>query len=303
MDLNEIAVFAKVVEAGSFRAAALALRMPKSTVSRKVADLEERLRARLLQRTTRTLSLTDAGRIFYDYSARIVSDARSAERAVSALEATPRGLLRVTAGVNTSYLSPLLRDYLERYADVRLELYCTDRLVDLVEERFDVGIRAGKLPDSTLLAKSLGSIAWYLVAAPTYLKKRGRPRWPEDMKRHDWLSFGAGSDRATLELTRGADSTRLELWARLAVNDMDILHASTVGALGIALLPAYQCTLDLQQARLERVLPDFTAPSTPIHVVYPSAQHLSPTVKTFVSHLETRMTPPPWEVESTETAT
>src|ERR1051325_2133361 len=140
MDLNEIAVFARVVQTGSFRAAAAALGMPKSTVSRKVSELERRLGARLLQRTTRKLSLTDAGRIFYDHSARIVAEVESAERAVVNLEQTPRGLLRVTAGTNATYLGPIVRSYLERCPEVRVELFCTGRLVDLVEERFDVGI-------------------------------------------------------------------------------------------------------------------------------------------------------------------
>src|ERR1700704_2820124 len=136
MDLNEILVFARVVQAGSFTKAAAQLGMPKSTVSRKVSELEERLKARLLQRTTRKLSLTDAGRIYYDYCARIVSEVEDAERAVTSLQDKPRGVLRVTAPVNMAFVGPIIADYLKRYSEVRLELYCTDRLVDLVEERF-----------------------------------------------------------------------------------------------------------------------------------------------------------------------
>src|SRR5262245_27738901 len=187
MDLNEIAVFARVVQAGSFTAAAKALGMPKSTVSRKVSELEERLGSRLLQRTTRKLSLTDVGRTYYDYSARIVGEVEDAERAVSDLQSTPRGLLRVTAPVNFAFLNPIAADYLRRYADVRLDLFCTGRSVDLVEERFDVGIRAGALVDSTLIARSLGTVRWFLVATPGYFRKRGRPRSPEDLTKHDSL--------------------------------------------------------------------------------------------------------------------
>src|SRR5688572_9690991 len=161
MDLNEILVFARVVHAGSFTAAAVELGMPKSTVSRKVSELEERLKARLLQRTTRKLSLTDAGRIYYDYSARIVSELEDAERAMSALQGVPRGLLRVTAPLNTGFLAPIVSDFLKRYPEVELELFSTGRTVDLVEERFDVGIRAGTLADSTLIASSLGNVAWF----------------------------------------------------------------------------------------------------------------------------------------------
>src|SRR5262245_29015025 len=141
MDLSEMLVFARVVRAGSFTAAARELGMPKSTVSRKVSELEERLRSRLLQRTTRKLSLTDVGRTYYEYCARIAAEVEDAERAVSSLQEAPRGLLRVTAGINSAYLGPIVGDFLRRYPEVRLELYCTGRAVDLVEERFDVGIR------------------------------------------------------------------------------------------------------------------------------------------------------------------
>src|SRR5882724_3956978 len=141
MDLNEMLVFARVVQTGSFTAAAAMLGMPKSTVSRKVSDLEERLDARLLQRTTRKLSLTDAGRTYYDYCLRIAGEVEDAERAVSSLQETPRGLLRVTAPVNMRFLGPIISEYLKKNPDVRLELVCTARTVDLVEERFDLAIR------------------------------------------------------------------------------------------------------------------------------------------------------------------
>ena len=176
MDLNEMLVFARVVQAGSFTTAAAELGMPKSTVSRKVSELEERLSAQLLRRTTRKLSLTDAGRIYYDYCARIVGEIEDADRAVSRLQEKPRGLLRVTAPVNAAFLGAIVSDYLKRYPEVRLDLLCTGRAVDLVEERFDLGIRAGALADSMLIARSLGSASWLLVATPAYLRRHKRPR-------------------------------------------------------------------------------------------------------------------------------
>ena len=168
MDLNEIAVFAQVVQAGSFTAAARALRMPKSTVSRKVLELEQRLGARLLQRTTRKLSLTDVGRTYFGYAARAVAELEEAERAVRDLESAPRGLLRVTAPVNFGFLGPLVAASLLRHPDVQIELMCTDRVVDMVEERVDVGIRVGPLADSSLVTRSLGSArraCWSRAAA------------------------------------------------------------------------------------------------------------------------------------------
>lgn len=295
MDLNDIVVFARVVQAGSFIAASKALGMPKSTVSRKIADLEERLDTRLLQRTTRKLSLTDAGRLFYDHSARIATELENAELAVTSLKETPRGLLRVTTGPNASYLGPIIRDYLTRYPDVRLELVATTRAVDLVEERFDVGIRAGRLPDSSLIARSLGLATWFLVATPAYLKRRGRPPNPADLAKQDIVHF-LGGDRVTLNLQRGDEEATVAVTPRLVVSELDMLRPAVLGGVGIALLPAYLCVDDLRAKRLERVLREWQAPSTPIHIVYPSTRHVSPTVKSFIDHVMEQMTPPPWQI-------
>ena len=294
MDLNEMLVFARVVQAGSFTTAAAGLGMPKSTVSRKVAELEERLNARLLNRTTRKLSLTDVGRTYYDYSARIVGEVEDAERAVSTLQEAPRGLLRVTAPLNMSFLAPIVSDYLARYREVQLEFFATTRRVDLVEERFDIGIRAGALADSTLIARSLGAAAWFLVATPTYLKKRGRPKSPDDLKRHGCLLFGTAA--SALRLERGDEHAQVSLTSRLLSNDSDVLYAAATAGVGIALLPAFRCVEELRARRFERVLPGWTAPATPVHIVYPSGRHISPKVKSFADFVQERMTPPPWEL-------
>ncbi len=296
MDLNEIAVFTRVVQAGSFSAAARALGMPKSTVSRKVSDLEERLNARLLQRTTRKLSLTDAGRTYFDYGVRIVNEIEAAESAVGSLQDTPRGLLRVTAGLNATWLGDIMADFMKRYPEVQLEVLCTGRAVDLVEERFDIGIRAGVLADSSLIARSLGTVTWFFVATAGYLKKRRRPRTPEDLVEHDCLLFGAGSTTVHLRLEGGDAPVDVAVRARMLVSDMDIIHSAAIAGVGIALLPAFRCVEDLRAHRFERVLRDWSAPSTPVHVVYPTARLLSAKVKAFVEHLQKRMTPPPWEI-------
>jgi DNA-binding transcriptional LysR family regulator len=296
MDLNEMLVFVRVVQAGSFTAAAKALAMPKSTVSRKVSELEGRLGSRLLQRTTRKLSLTDVGRTYYDHSSRIVGEIEDAERAVSSLQETPRGPLRVTAPVGSGYLGPIVSEYLKRYPDVELELFCTGRMVDLIEERFDVGMRAGPLADSTLIAKGLGSVRWFVVATPGYLKKRGRPRSPDDLKKHACLLFGAGQGGASVRLENAGKSAHIAVSARVLVNDIDIVYAAATAGLGIAVLPSFRCVDDLREHRLECVLRPWDVPSTPFHVVYPSTRHVSPKVKTFVEHLVERMTPPPWEL-------
>jgi DNA-binding transcriptional LysR family regulator len=296
VDLNEIVVFARVVQAGSFTAAAAQLGMPKSTVSRKVSELEERLGSRLLQRTTRALSLTDVGRTYYDYCARIVGEVEEAERAVSSLQGTPRGLLRMTAPVNVSFLGPIVSEFLGRYPEVQIELFCTQRSVDLIEERYDLGIRAGALADSTLIARSLGIVRWFVVATPAYLEKRGRPSSPEQLKEHDCVLFGAGAAGTVVTLEREDTSVQVSVSPRLFVSELDVLRTAVLAGLGIGVLPAFQCVPDLQARRLERVLRDWDVPATPVHVVYPSTRHLSPKVKTFIDHLQDRMTPSPWEL-------
>jgi DNA-binding transcriptional LysR family regulator len=296
MDLNEMLVFARVALTGSFTTAAADLGMPKSTVSRKVTELEARLKARLLNRTTRKVSLTDVGRTYYDYCARIAVEIEDAERAVSNLQEIPRGVLRVTTGPNVAFLSPILNDYMQRYPEVRVEVFCTGRAVDLIEERFDVAIRAGALGDSTLIARSLGQVRWFLVGTPAYLKKQGRPQSIDDLKRHDCIMFGTTPSGAALRLQRGDQTAHVEPPARLMVNDFDLVRAAALAGLGLALLPAYLCLDDLRGKRLERVLRDWEAPSVPIHIVYPSARYISPKVKTFVDHLQQRTTPSPWEV-------
>jgi DNA-binding transcriptional LysR family regulator len=295
MDLNEVLVFVRVAQAGSFTAAATQLGIPKSTVSRRVAKLEERLKSRLLQRTTRQLSLTTDGRAYYEHCARIVEELEEAERALSGLQGTARGTLRVTAGVNCGPLGPVFLDYLKLHPEVQLELLCTGRAVDLVEERFDLAIRAGELKDSTYVARSLGRVEFWIVAAPAYLKKRGRPRSPQDLRAHDVLLFSIGLDGPVVRLENDDRTENVAVSPRMVASDNDVLLTVSAGGLGIALLPAFLCAADVRAHRLERVLPDWSGPSIPMHAVYPSRRHVSPKVKSLVDHLHERLTPLPWE--------
>ena len=292
-DLNTLHVFAKVVQTGSFTGAARALGMPKSTVSQRVSELEERLGVRLLQRTTRRLSLTDAGRLYHDHCIGIIAAVEDAERAVTSLQETPRGLLRVTVPASSQFLGPILADFRARYGGVQLDVVCTDRLVNLVEESFDVAIRAGVLSDSTLMARNLGTLPYILVASRRYLEKRGRPRSPDSLAKHDCLVFGVGPHPKVWCLTQGDETHEVSLTPALSVNDLDILYDAVIGGGGVTMLPAYRCVHDLRARRLERVLPDWDGPAAPIHAVYPSGRHLSPKVKALLEHLQ-QMTRPPW---------
>jgi DNA-binding transcriptional LysR family regulator len=285
MDLNEILVFTRVVQAGSFTAAARTLRMPKSTVSRKVSALEERIGARLLQRTTRKLGLTDAGRLYFEHAARIVAEVDEADRAVGQMQATPRGLLRVTAPLSFAMLGPIVADFLKRHPDVQLDLICTDRRLDLVEDGIDLAIRAGPLDDSSLIARSLGSIKRVLVATPAYLRRRGTPRAPADLANHACISFAAGQSPSVWKLHAGDRAIEVRISPRFAVNDLDIMRDATLAGIGIAWIAEFACAEDLRAGRLRRVLTDWCSVETPVHVIYPTARHLSPKVVAFVDLL------------------
>lgn len=282
-------LFVRVVQAGGFSAAARQLSMPKSTLSRKVSELEERLGARLLQRTTRKLGLTDAGRIYYDHAARLVADAQIAEQAVGHTQASPRGLLRVTAPLSFGMLAPIVSDFLETYPDVQVELVCADRNVDLVEENFDLAIRAGVLKDSTLVARGLGFLKRVVVASPAYCKKHGTPKTPADLEKHVCIAFGAGPTPSLWTLESGTKRVEIRITPRLTVNDLEIMRTVATRAIGIAWMPTFMCAEDLRARRLVQLMPEWCGAATPVHAVYPTARHLSPKVAAFIELLRERI--------------
>ena len=301
-DLNELLIFARVVHAGSFTGAARLLGRPKSTVSRKVSDLEERLGARLLQRTTRKLSLTDAGRRFYEHCERAVAEAEAAQRAVSEVQDQPRGNLKVTAPVGFPWLAALVTAFLRRHPEVQVELVCTDRVVDLVEEGFDVAIRAGRLADSTLVTRHLASVRRFVVASPGYLARHGTPRTPADLATHAGIVFGGGPQRNLWQLESGGESVSVLIPPRLLTNDLEMVSEAAVAGLGIALVQEDRCVEILRRKKLRQVFTRWASPQTPIQAVYPSSRHLSAKVKAFVDHARSFLTPAPWQARVTPLA-
>ncbi len=291
VELNELAIFTRVVQAGSFSAAARSLGMPKSTVSRKVSELEARVGARLLQRTTRKLGLTDAGRIYFGYSARIVAEAEEADRAIGNLKSAPCGLLRVTAPLSFAMLGPAVAAFLRRHPDVQLELVCTDRRVDLVEEGFDLAVRAGRLDDSSLVVRPLGVLRRVLAAAPGYCRRHGTAKRPEDLERHTGLVFGGGTARGAWSLQSGERKVEVRINARMTVNDFEVLGDAVRAGLGIASMPALFIEEDLRKGRLVRVVPGWRAEDVPLQALYPTSRHLSPRVAAFVAVLLEELTP------------
>ena len=286
MDLNQLVIFVEVVRAGSFTAAGRALEMPKSTVSRKVAELEARLGVQLLRRTTRQLHLTDIGSAYFERAQRVVEDARGAEGLVAELLDEPCGVLRVTAPMSFAFLGAVVSDYLRTNPAVRVDLECTDRKVDLLGEGFDVAIRAGRMTDSKLIARRLGTMPRYLVAAPSYLEGRSSPRKPQDLSAHDAVLFSGGDEGRAWTLRSGRKRVEVKVEPRLVVNDYEVLLEAVYAGAGIALLPSFQCQEALGQ-RLERVLPAWQAPDVPVHAVHYGG-HASKKVLAFLDTLQER---------------
>lgn len=271
MDLNRIAAFARVVEAGSFTAAAPALGVRKSSVSRSVAALEADLGIRLLQRTTRRLSVTDAGRAYYQRARDALAGLDEAREAVSSLGAEPRGLVRVTAPVDLAGdLAAVAARFLRAWPAVRVEALLTARYVDLVKEGFDLAVRAGPLADSSLLARKLADTDLGLFASPVYLAAAGRPRRPADLARHECVLFRAGGSTATWRLSGPGGEQEVAVRGRADTDELAFVRSMLLAGFGIGLAPVSMLAPLAATGELERVLPRWARRSAPVHVVWPS---------------------------------
>ncbi|MCA9676108.1 MAG: LysR family transcriptional regulator [Kofleriaceae bacterium] len=292
-DLNEIVVFVQVVEAGSLTAAARALRLPKSTVSRKLAQLEARLGARLLQRTTRKLGLTEAGDAYYDRVRGIVAEIDDADRAVADLQDAARGLLRVTAPIDVGgvLLGSLCAELLRDHPELQLELLLTDAVLDLVEHRIDVAIRFGPLPDSSLVARRLGPVRMVPCAAPGYLARRGRLTDPDQLADHDVVSFAPAPRMRTWSLTGKRGVVAVTPAPRLSADSLFTALAAVEAEAGIALLPDFALHEALAAGRIERVLTPWCGPISELFAVYPSSRNASRKLRMFLDTVAARLVP------------
>jgi DNA-binding transcriptional LysR family regulator len=297
--LEGVAAFARVVEAGSFSAAARRLRISKSATSAHVQRLEERLGVRLLHRTTRRISLTEAGAAYYRHCARIVAEAESAEQAARALQREPRGMLSISAPdtFGPMHVAPAIPEFLARFPDLGIDISLSPRHVDLVQEGLDLAIRIGTLKDSPLVVRRLASSRFVLCAAPAYLKKRGVPRVPDDLLRH--TCFGVSllpwGDEWPLVSAKGNDKGKDEREHRIPArgvlrsNSAHILRSAALSGLGIALLPTWAVGDDLRSAALTRILPGCEPQPSAVYAVYPSNRLMSAKVRAFVDHLARRI--------------
>mgnify|MGYP003384319808 FL=1 len=295
-DLNEIAIFVKVVDAGSFTGAAKSLGLPKSTVSRKITQLEERLGVRLLQRTTRTLSLTDTGSAYYNQCSRIIGDVEEANIAVTEMQSTPKGLLRITAPMlfGTWVLSDLVSNFLSKNPEIQVEIVLTDQSLDLIQEGIDVAFRAGVLADSSLIARSLGEISVITCASPAYIEKHGSPSHPNELKQHNIVNW-VQSDSWNFDKP---EHVSVDFKSRVKINDAQSLHKMALNGLGIARLPTFICAQDIIDKKLTPILCNWGVDAVPIHAIYPSNRHLSVKVRSFVDYVVDELRKKqPWEVD------
>jgi DNA-binding transcriptional LysR family regulator len=301
MDLNDIVVFTKVVETRSFTGAAEQLGLPKSTVSRKLAQLEERLGVRLVQRTTRKLALTEIGEAYYERCARIVADVVAAEQLVTDMQATPRGRVRVTAPIDLStwYLGAICASFMAHHPDVTVELEATDRITDLIEEGYDVAVRFGALTESTLIARRLCKIEMFLVATPAYLERRGAPAAVEDLDDHDRVLFTPNARVQGWTLVQGDASYEFGRPARFASNNVGAVRDAVLADAGISVLAEFMVAADIAAGRLVPVLPGWRGRPSDVHAVYPARQNLPPRLSLFLDHLASALDPAPWATKGT----
>ncbi len=285
-------IFARVVEAGSFSAAGRQLGVAPSSVSRQIGDLEDELGARLFHRTTRKLSLTEAGRLYYERAVRILVQVDEAKLAVSQTDGSPTGILRLAApaSVGRLHIVPALPAFQERFPAVQVVLSVTDSLVDLVDGGFDLAVRVGRQRDSSLIAKKIGSARRFVSASPTYLERAGVPKAPADLLAHNCLTFRShpGSNPWRFRGPRGTSEVRVS--GSLFVNDGDALCAAAVAGLGLILVPEWLTGIEIGRGRLREVLPEYRCVPevTPLYAVYPHQRYLPPKVRAFVDFLADR---------------
>ncbi len=281
-----------VVEESSFSAAAERLDISKALVSRQISTLEEHLGTRLLNRTTRRLSLTESGTLFYERSLQILADISEAEQEAGGMTARPRGTLKMTVPLTYAQhkLAPIFAAYREAYPDVKLDIHAGDRKLDLVEEGFDMAIRIGMLPESGLVARKLGGIRSVVCASPDYIARHGRPATPQELPQHECLAYSLtqGSEEWRLQDEHG-DTQAVRCSGEVRVNNGDLLRLAALQGAGIIFQPSFLLQDDLDAGRLIRLLPAYASAELGVYAVYPSRRHLSAKVRSFVDFVAQRL--------------
>lgn len=294
---SSVEIFVRVVATGSFTSAATALGISRSQASRGVQTLEDRLGARLLHRTTRSVALTDAGAAFYERASRLLGDLDEAEALVTNLQAEPRGTLRVSVPMSfgVRYLAPAFAAFLRGHPDLTIEASYTDRRVDLLEEGVDLAVRVGLLEDSSLIARRLAPTTRRVVASPAYLAARGTPTRPEELRDHSALLYTLQTSGPTWLFQGPEGEVGVRVTGRLVTNSGEALLEAARAGLGLAMLPDFLVADDLASGALVSVLDPWAHRGLAIWALYPPGRHLAPKVRRFVDFLAKRFeTCPPW---------
>lgn len=296
---EEMRTFIRVVEAGSMSAAADRLGIAKSAVSRRLSDLESRLGVQLLNRTTRRLNLTDSGSLFYQRCQRILADLDESEHFVLSEHTRLRGTIRIAAPLSfgIQHLSPVLDDFLKEHAELSLDLELNDRTVNLMDEGVDLGIRIGKLQDSTMMARKLSHTKLIYCASPAYLERHGEPQIPEDLKNHCGLSYSNVSEGQLWQFTNEkGQAYSVHVPFRMRANNGDVLLKAALDGLGVVATTSFICYREVEQGLLRQILSNYKSDEMGIYAIYPSQQHLPGRVRLLIDYLAARFGEEPyWE--------
>ena len=299
-----MATFVRVVETGSFARAADRLDVSVSAVSRQVAELEAQLGARLINRTTRRLSLTESGQAFFERCVQLLADLDEAEQAVSAASVVPRGTLRLTASISfgVRYLAPAIADFEARHPQLRFDIELSDRAVDLVDEGLDLAIRIGDIGSQQLIGRRLGVAQLICCAAPSYLERHAAPRIPDDLPRLQCLTYAYSSEGNVWRFNdAGGASHEVRVMGHAHANNGAMLASLAIAGAGITVAPDFIVADDVRGGRLVPLMPDYTPPAININAAYPSRRHLSAKVRAFVDYLADRFTRnPEWRLDGAQ---
>lgn len=285
---NDMSLFARVVDAGSFTAAAEITQIPKSTISRRIAILEESLSANLLERTTRKLRLTEVGSIYYQHCRRMIEEAETAEISVSQLIGKPKGILQINSSVTIGQhlLGPLLAEFLLTYPDIDIQLLTTNRLVHLIDEGFDLVIRVGALADSSLISKYLGSTRLKCYAGLGYLDEMGEPKVPEHLIKHRCISMSNNLQKISWQLENKKNKIiDIPIKNKVVVYDFTILRNLVISNTGIGMLPKYLLKDKHFSSNVQKILPSWSSPNIELHAIYPSRKGMTPKLRVFLDFI------------------
>jgi DNA-binding transcriptional LysR family regulator len=298
--LDEMMTFAKVVETKSFSATAQALGTSKSLVSKQISNLESALGVRLLNRTTRRMSLTEIGAAYYEHCARIAQEIDAAAETVTQLQAEPRGVLRLTSPVifASLHLAPAMQSFLKRYENVEIELNASDRIVDIVEEGYDLAIRITDHPAQAMVARVIAPVRWVTCAAPAYLERYGIPQTPQDLLQHRCLVYhGIPALPSGWHYRIGNKEVSLPVTGNCRVNNSEVLLHLALDGMGIIMFPTYILGPHLKSGRLQIILPDsIPNPDMSLYATYLPNRYMQPKVRAFIDHLMEHFGPQPhWD--------